>query len=235
MIPPRIYVDFNSLDIDGFRFNAYGTVRDIAALGLVLEEGMILRVSDGDLRGTIVVRATSDADLWRGELIDGPHDVQRPFAPNAFLVDDAGGLIVGLSSGLMWHPDPCLFALLATETTGRRNLYAATRVERRAYKRLERASRKGALGDMAPRNEIAELRSHLALPTTMLAFTTRLEGFPVRHAVAGPFAERVRHVLERGTPDEIEAWFDIPTRRWIDWYTVPTRGWQSQKSWVSTP
>ncbi len=235
MIPPRIYVDFNSLDTDGFRFNAYGSIRDIAALGLVLQEGMILRVSDGDLRGTILVHATGDADLWRGELIDGPYEVRRPLKSNAFVLDDANGMIVGLSSGLMWHTEPCLFALVATDMACRRNLYAATHVERRAYKRYERAFRRGALGDPVIQQELATLRRNLSIPKASLAFTTTLEGFPVRYADVGPFAERVRNVLEQGTPDDIETWFDIPTKRWIDWYSVRTRFSEFQKSWASTP
>jgi hypothetical protein len=75
MTHPPIFADFNNIDPDGcVRLNTVGTHDALALQGIRLEAGMRLEVGDGDLRATIVVRAPGIEGVWRGEIVDGPHD-----------------------------------------------------------------------------------------------------------------------------------------------------------------
>lgn len=70
-----VYAYLNDCDSDGLvRLNSVGTIEDLARQGVVLSEGLRLCISDGDLRAEIVVRRPGSEGIWRGEIVDGPHD-----------------------------------------------------------------------------------------------------------------------------------------------------------------
>ncbi len=70
-----IFADFNNRDVDGLiRLNTVGTINDLAAQAITLEDGLRLTVSDGDLAAEIIVRRPSGEGVWRGEIVSGPHD-----------------------------------------------------------------------------------------------------------------------------------------------------------------
>ena len=65
-----IYADSNNIDQDGFlRLNCAGTANDLALSGQVLNSGLTLVVSDGDLIANIIVRPPSTEGVWRGEIV----------------------------------------------------------------------------------------------------------------------------------------------------------------------
>lgn len=69
----RIFVDFNNRDLDGFlRLNLTGTLEDMRREHLVLEEGMLVIGSDGDLTARIIVVAPGIEGVWRGRIVEGP-------------------------------------------------------------------------------------------------------------------------------------------------------------------
>lgn len=69
----RIFVDFNNRDFDGFlRLNLTGTLEDLRREHMVLEEGMPVTGSDGDLTAKIIVVAPGIEGIWRGRIVDGP-------------------------------------------------------------------------------------------------------------------------------------------------------------------
>jgi hypothetical protein len=65
-----IYADFNNRDADGYlRLGNVGTIEGLSSSAVVLEEGLKLVVSDGDLTATIVVRMPGQESTWRGEIV----------------------------------------------------------------------------------------------------------------------------------------------------------------------
>ncbi|MGG6343139.1 hypothetical protein ACQ5SA_07855 [Stenotrophomonas indicatrix] len=69
----RIFVDFNNIDFDGFlRLNLTGTLEDLGREHMVLEEGMPVTGSDGDLTAKIIVVAPGIEGIWRGKIVGGP-------------------------------------------------------------------------------------------------------------------------------------------------------------------
>ncbi|MFA5685348.1 MAG: hypothetical protein WCY26_12550 [Thiohalobacteraceae bacterium] len=70
-----IYADFNNIAADGcLRLNCDGTVADLNEQGIVLEEGVLLTVSDGDLIARVVVKNPSDEGVWRAEILGDVED-----------------------------------------------------------------------------------------------------------------------------------------------------------------
>lgn len=215
MIPPRIYADFNGIAPKGFvRFDTAGSLRDIAMLELTMTPGMLLRVTDGDLRATVVVHGPGGDGVWSGEIIDGPHErfPELPFALFAFA--DSYGPTSGLATSLIWHPSPCYFEVIATDHRGSERLFAASHIERRTYKRLERALRRSKLLEPARKAEIAAARKNLVLPNAMLAFTDQVLGPPTRWRKVGDLGDDVASVLERGKPDAMSRWRGIHASPW---------------------
>ena len=71
-----IFADFNNRDEEGYlRLNTVGTIADLKKFSIALEDGLRLRVSDGDLMATIVVRRPASDGIWRGQISEGPFDV----------------------------------------------------------------------------------------------------------------------------------------------------------------
>lgn len=69
----RIFVDFNNRDSDDFlKLNLTGTLEDLRREHLVLEEGIPVTGSDGDLTAKIIVVAPGIEGVWRGRIVDGP-------------------------------------------------------------------------------------------------------------------------------------------------------------------
>jgi hypothetical protein len=68
-----ILVDFNNAGPDGLlRLNCEGTIADLARHGIVLDDGLRLTVSDGDLMAEVVVRSPSSEErVWRAQVL-GP-------------------------------------------------------------------------------------------------------------------------------------------------------------------
>lgn len=61
---PVIRVDFQNSDENGYvRLNTVGSVQDLARQGVVLREGMLLRLVDGELAATGRVRRSKET-LW---------------------------------------------------------------------------------------------------------------------------------------------------------------------------
>lgn len=72
-----IYAYLNDCDPEGFvRLNSVGTIEDLSKQGIVLAEGLRLRVSDGDLSAEIVVHRPGNEGIWRGEIVEGPYDCE---------------------------------------------------------------------------------------------------------------------------------------------------------------
>lgn len=62
--PPVIRVDFQNSDKGGnVRLNTVGSVQDLSRQGIVLREGLVLRLVDGELTATGRV-TRSEEDLW---------------------------------------------------------------------------------------------------------------------------------------------------------------------------
>lgn len=71
-----IFADFNNRDEEGYlRLNTVGTIADLKKFSIALEDGLRLRVSDGDLMATIVVRRPASDGIWRGQILEGPFEV----------------------------------------------------------------------------------------------------------------------------------------------------------------
>lgn len=71
----RVFVDFNNLDPEGcLRLNLVGTLQDLEAQRLVLEAGMLLTGSDGDLNARIIVLHPGKEGVWRGQIVEGPFE-----------------------------------------------------------------------------------------------------------------------------------------------------------------
>jgi len=71
----RVFVDFNNLDPEGcLRLNLVGTLQDLEAQHLVLEAGMLLTGSDGDLNARIIVLHPGREGVWRGQVVEGPFE-----------------------------------------------------------------------------------------------------------------------------------------------------------------
>lgn len=64
---PTVYADFNNRIGNRLRLSCDGTKRDLANLGLTLQDGMTLRVSDGELAATGQVKWMSE---WRDWFIE---------------------------------------------------------------------------------------------------------------------------------------------------------------------
>ncbi len=74
----RIYVDFGNMDAEGhIRLNTIGTISDLSAMSISLEDGARLVVTDDDLVAEIRVRQPGVEGIWRGELALGPFDVHE--------------------------------------------------------------------------------------------------------------------------------------------------------------
>ncbi len=72
----RIFVDFNNKDPEGFlRLNLTGTLEDLRRGQLVLEQGMLMTGSDGDLIARIIIVSPGIEGIWRGRMVDGPWEV----------------------------------------------------------------------------------------------------------------------------------------------------------------
>lgn len=72
----RIDADFNNMDPEGFlRLNTIGTMSDLSEASIVLENGIRLIVSDGDLVAEIAVRPPGSEGIWRGQVMLGPFDI----------------------------------------------------------------------------------------------------------------------------------------------------------------
>lgn len=64
-----VVVDFHNADVQGYvRLNTVGTVENLSRLGIVLEDGMSLRVSDGEIVICGLVRAPGAEGVWRLEV-----------------------------------------------------------------------------------------------------------------------------------------------------------------------
>jgi hypothetical protein len=59
-----VYADFNNRDGDSLGLSCNGSKADLDRLGLVLREGLRLRVSDGDLAATGQVRWVPERHEW---------------------------------------------------------------------------------------------------------------------------------------------------------------------------
>ena len=71
-----IYADFNNIDQDGcLRLNCTGTLEDLKANAIRLEEGMALTFCDGDLLAQAVVTAPSAEGVWRARLVGEVQEV----------------------------------------------------------------------------------------------------------------------------------------------------------------
>lgn len=65
-----IIADFNNCDADGFlRLNCSGTLRDLERHDLKLHEGLLILVSDGDLRVEVEVVPPGVERIWRGKFV----------------------------------------------------------------------------------------------------------------------------------------------------------------------
>jgi hypothetical protein len=61
-----IFVDFHNADAEGYvRLNTNGTVADISRFGIVLQEGMNLSVSDGEITIAGIVHEPGAEGVWR--------------------------------------------------------------------------------------------------------------------------------------------------------------------------
>jgi len=61
-----VYVDFHNADSEGFvRLNCSGTVEDLERLQIALREGLVLAVSDGEIRVKGTVSSPSAEGVWR--------------------------------------------------------------------------------------------------------------------------------------------------------------------------
>lgn len=61
---PTIYADFNDRRENALGLACNGTKADVERLGIILREGLALRVSDGDLAATGIVRWSEEFDGW---------------------------------------------------------------------------------------------------------------------------------------------------------------------------
>jgi len=64
VIHPTIYVDFNNHNGRDHFLGCHGTQSDLQKLGIALTEGLKLRVSDGDLVATGVVKWSREFSQW---------------------------------------------------------------------------------------------------------------------------------------------------------------------------
>ena len=72
-----IFVDFNNRDASGFlRLNTVGTINDLSSQSIILEGGLKVTVTDGDLMAKIVVHQPGIEGVWRGEIIAGPTECE---------------------------------------------------------------------------------------------------------------------------------------------------------------
>ncbi|MGH8431450.1 MAG: hypothetical protein ACREUF_13715, partial [Solimonas sp.] len=61
-----IFVDFHNADAEGYvRLNTNGTLADLSRLGIVLQGGMSLQVSDGEITISGTVRVPGAEGVWR--------------------------------------------------------------------------------------------------------------------------------------------------------------------------
>ncbi|CAH0206318.1 MULTISPECIES: hypothetical protein [Stenotrophomonas] len=69
----RVFVDFNNRDPEGLlRLNLRGTLDDLWKENVILEKGMSMIGSDGDLVASIIVVEPGVEGIWRGRIVDGP-------------------------------------------------------------------------------------------------------------------------------------------------------------------
>lgn len=61
---PTIYVDFNDHNGRYLFLGCNGTKADLQKFGVVLKEGLVLRVSDGDLAATGTVKWSPEFSQW---------------------------------------------------------------------------------------------------------------------------------------------------------------------------
>ena len=62
---PVLYADFHNADVRGrLRLNCVGTVRDLARQGLMLREGLCLRLRDEELEVDGEVRFSPEENGW---------------------------------------------------------------------------------------------------------------------------------------------------------------------------
>ena len=65
---PRIYADFNNCDKEGrVRLNCIGSRDDLERLGIPLEEGMELVVSDSELEVEATATFVVEESIWAAE------------------------------------------------------------------------------------------------------------------------------------------------------------------------
>ncbi|MGD0368963.1 MAG: hypothetical protein ABSA94_16025 [Acidobacteriaceae bacterium] len=65
---PRIYADFNNCDRSGrVRLNTVGTFADLNRLGISLQEGAELMVSDSELEVEAVTTFSAEESIWVAE------------------------------------------------------------------------------------------------------------------------------------------------------------------------
>ena len=62
--PQTVYADFNNHNGRYLLLSCDGTKADLKKRGIVLREGLVLRVSDGDLAGTGTVKWSPEFTEW---------------------------------------------------------------------------------------------------------------------------------------------------------------------------
>ena len=73
-----LYADFNNADPVGrVRLNVVGTILDLSRLGLILRDGLRVRVHDEELEADGEVRYSTDEHIWVAEI---DWAAVRPFA-----------------------------------------------------------------------------------------------------------------------------------------------------------
>ena len=61
-----VHIDLNNADADGFvRLGTVGCIADLSRLGIVLTDGMMLRVTDGEISFVGTVRSPAEEGVWR--------------------------------------------------------------------------------------------------------------------------------------------------------------------------
>lgn len=69
MIVRRIYGDFNNADPNGnLRMTLKGTQQDLERMGIALEAGLKLIVTDGELEADAVVKFSERENIWVAEV-----------------------------------------------------------------------------------------------------------------------------------------------------------------------
>lgn len=65
MVPVTIYADFNNADADGrVRLNGAGSLRDLARLGLQLQNGAPVTIHDEELAADGEAEYSADEGVW---------------------------------------------------------------------------------------------------------------------------------------------------------------------------